>query len=759
MSHSHTEIRIVLAGDVGVGKSSLIMSLVKEGFVEHVQNVVPEITLPSEASPAGVTTKILDSGSGAAFQERLETELRRAHVVVLVYSVVDQESFERISSYWLPMMRSLGINVPVILVGNKVDQRPADIEEDALEDEIAPVMAEFKEVETCIECSASLTLNVGEIFFYAQKAVLYPTAPLYDSRSHTLKPACVDALRNIFHLCDSDKDGILSDEEINNFQFECFDAPLQLQELVGIKQLVMQGTHSDASMHLRDDGLTLAGFLYLHTLFIQRGRLETTWTVLWTFGYGMDLALTNTYVYPRFDVPHGMGVELSPLGYQFFTEVFKAHDKDHDGALSASELEQLFQTAPGGQHPWGALNFPSGTVTDESGAVTLQGWLAQWSMTTLLEPRTTLAYLAYLGYPYFAHGMRASGTPPSSGTSSPCYVSAAPASYAWLDGTAVGNQSGCHARSALTTSALKLVRPRRLGERRRSHAEQCSVFLALVLGAHGSGKSALLRQLVGKPFRGKYAPTHRLQRAVAAVEQDGAERYLVLQEYGSHNEAEALRNPAKLERVSVIVFVYDSSDTHSFSYVSNLRQQYPHLASFPTLFVATKSDLDLARQRHEVQPDMYCRKLGLNIPHLGAGPLNVSAQLGEMAELYNIILSIAMDARGAVPAHGRSLGTVRLRWRTVALWLVAVSGSTAVLWTVWRLVFSSQTTATVGLGSSGGTANGSGSSHAARSWSLWWSSWWKTAPGVSSGNDVGFRSTPSATPSSASVTSILKSEL
>jgi len=88
-----------------------------------------------------VTTKILDTGSGFAYQERLETELRRANVVVLVYSVTDQESFERITSYWLPMMRSLGINVPVILVGNKVDHRPSDIEEDALEAEIAPVMA------------------------------------------------------------------------------------------------------------------------------------------------------------------------------------------------------------------------------------------------------------------------------------------------------------------------------------------------------------------------------------------------------------------------------------------------------------------------------------------------------------------------------------------------------------------------------------------------------------------------------------------
>ena len=181
-------------------------------------------------------------------------------MIVLVYSVTDTESFERISSYWLPYVRSLGIHVPVVLVGNKVDHRTEDFADDALEEDIAPLMVEFKEVETCIECSAAASLNVGEVFFYAQKAVLYPTAPLYDSRLHTLKPACVDALRNIFRLCDADKDGVLNDEELNEFQFVCFDAPLQLQELEGIKEIVNADAHGGP--HLRDGGLTLAGFLY-----------------------------------------------------------------------------------------------------------------------------------------------------------------------------------------------------------------------------------------------------------------------------------------------------------------------------------------------------------------------------------------------------------------------------------------------------------------------------------------------------------------
>lgn len=40
------------------------------------------------------------------------------------------------------------------------------------------------------------------------------------------------------------------------------------------------------------------GFLFLNTLFIQRGRHETTWTILRRFGYGDTLVLTPDYLVP-----------------------------------------------------------------------------------------------------------------------------------------------------------------------------------------------------------------------------------------------------------------------------------------------------------------------------------------------------------------------------------------------------------------------------------------------------------------------------
>ena len=42
-----------------------------------------------------------------------------------------------------------------------------------------------------------------------------------------------------------------------------------------------------------------SGFLFLHTLFIQRGRHETTWTVLRKFGYDDNLQLYKEYIWPQ----------------------------------------------------------------------------------------------------------------------------------------------------------------------------------------------------------------------------------------------------------------------------------------------------------------------------------------------------------------------------------------------------------------------------------------------------------------------------
>lgn len=201
--------------------------------------------------------------------------------------------------------------------------------------------------------------------------------------------------------------------------------------------------------------------------------------------YRRKLSLRISYLRrARFDVPADSSVELSPLGNQFFTDIFEAYDRDQDGALSQSELDDLFSTSPG--NPWLPQGFPDTTITDDQGKVTLQGWLGQWSMTTLLDHRTTLAYLAYLGY----------NCSPSS-----------------LD--------------LPTTTALKVTRPRK--QERRQRKVTRNVFLCYVLGAAGSGKTSLLRSFVNQGFNGDvYEPTSRVVSVVNSVEMGGGEKYLVV---------------------------------------------------------------------------------------------------------------------------------------------------------------------------------------------------------------------------------------
>jgi hypothetical protein len=41
----------------------------------------------------------------------LELEIRKAHVICVVYAIDNSNSFNRIPVYWLPYFRQLGINV------------------------------------------------------------------------------------------------------------------------------------------------------------------------------------------------------------------------------------------------------------------------------------------------------------------------------------------------------------------------------------------------------------------------------------------------------------------------------------------------------------------------------------------------------------------------------------------------------------------------------------------------------------------------
>lgn len=98
-------------------------------------------------------------------------------------------------------------------------------------------MQDLPNVEVCLNCSARTMKMVADVFYFALKAVIYPLQPLYDRLERRLKPLCIRALKRVFIMCDADRDGVLSDEELNRFQLTCFSMPLTEDELHNVKQV------------------------------------------------------------------------------------------------------------------------------------------------------------------------------------------------------------------------------------------------------------------------------------------------------------------------------------------------------------------------------------------------------------------------------------------------------------------------------------------------------------------------------------------
>ncbi|KAL9128520.1 MAG: hypothetical protein Q9217_002816 [Psora testacea] len=628
------EVRICLCGDEGTGKSSLITSLVKDVFVTNkIQPVLPQITIPPTiGTPENVTTTIVDTSALPQERTNLNKEIRKSNVILLVYA--DHYSHERVALFWLPHFRSLGVNVPVVLCANKSDLATSGSTEQVIEEEMLPVMAEFKEIDSCIRTSAREHHNINEVFFLCQKAVTDPIAPLFDSKESNLKPACIAALERIFHLCDHDQDGLLSDEEVQNFQNRCFGKQFLPSDLTNVKATISK----QSSEAVSEQGITRSGFILLNKLFAEKGRHETIWLILRTFHYTNGLSLESRYASPKFEVPANCSAELSPAGYRFFVDLFLLHDKDNDGGLSPTELSSLFLPTPGLPPSWSddGTSLPSSTVRNEANHITLQGWLAQWSMTTFFSPQTTLAYLAYLGY-----------DPPDHNT----------------------------------TSALHLTKARKrtLRGRKRPAKTERNVLLAYLLGPSGAGKSSLLDAFLSRPFSQTYHPTIKPKTAVNTVELPGGKQCtLILEELGELEPA-ILENPSKLFAADLMVYAYDSSDPDSFAYIRQLRSQHPHLEAMPSLHVALKADMDKSTQRGDVQPEEYTSSLGLS------KPLHVSVRWGSISELFVNIAEAALWPASALPA-GKEGEAGEGDWQ--AWWIaggaLAVVGAAAL--GIWRRV-------------------------------------------------------------------------
>eukprot|EP01038_Epipyxis_sp_PR26KG_P011990 gene11990-16052_t len=309
-----SNVKILLIGDPGVGKSSLISTYISHHFPYEVPSVLTDCIIPADTTANNVCVTILDSSPYDL--EILSKKVVLCDSIIACYDTSRPETLENLTNMWLPMVKKIAeFNnriIPVIVVATKMDKYSnfktgtmvesmsgatntiASNGEDEMEieneeiDKLQNILGLFPFVFLCLRCSAEKLQNIYEVFYHAELVVTFPLTPLYDVISSEFTLNCRKAFLRIFRIFDLDLDNLLNDAELCDSQSKVFDVPINTEELMAMKkqisQLVMNG--------LSENKLTFEGFLGIIKLLINKHQFQIPWTMLRRFDYDNELNLS-----------------------------------------------------------------------------------------------------------------------------------------------------------------------------------------------------------------------------------------------------------------------------------------------------------------------------------------------------------------------------------------------------------------------------------------------------------------------------------
>ncbi|XP_057548800.1 ras-related protein RABC2a-like isoform X2 [Amaranthus tricolor] len=154
--------KVLLIGDSGVGKSSLLVS-----FISNVlDDLTPTIGVDFKIKMLTVREKrlkltIWDTAGQERFRTLTSSYYRGAQGIILVYDVTRRETFTNLSDVWAKEVELYSTNQDCVrmLVGNKVDK---DSERAVTREEGAALAQQLGSL--FLECSAKTRENVEQCF-------------------------------------------------------------------------------------------------------------------------------------------------------------------------------------------------------------------------------------------------------------------------------------------------------------------------------------------------------------------------------------------------------------------------------------------------------------------------------------------------------------------------------------------------------------------------------------------------------------------
>ena len=164
--------KVVVVGETGVGKTSLVGSLCDEPYIEErsatIGADVKQVTLTVDGKR--VKLMIWDTAGQEKFRTLTPAFYRGAHLILLCFDITKYDTFQRVESWFEELTLSAGTspNVVKLLIGTKFDRANHRV----VEREEAVEMAGCNECACYLETSAYTGSGVKEAFRQGVKTVL-----------------------------------------------------------------------------------------------------------------------------------------------------------------------------------------------------------------------------------------------------------------------------------------------------------------------------------------------------------------------------------------------------------------------------------------------------------------------------------------------------------------------------------------------------------------------------------------------------------
>ncbi|KAH7545626.1 hypothetical protein FEM48_Zijuj01G0113400 [Ziziphus jujuba var. spinosa] len=115
--------KLVLLGDVGAGKSSLVLRFVKGQFIEFQESTIGAAFFSQTLAVNDATVKfeIWDTAGQERYHSLAPMYYRGAAAAIIVYDITNQASFDRAKKWVLELHSQGNPNMVVALAGNKAD--------------------------------------------------------------------------------------------------------------------------------------------------------------------------------------------------------------------------------------------------------------------------------------------------------------------------------------------------------------------------------------------------------------------------------------------------------------------------------------------------------------------------------------------------------------------------------------------------------------------------------------------------------------